>query len=83
MFEAKLLLRAGLIRTVKVHEYLISLHSSYEPALNGSSALQCFERGNVVEIRIGIMFDFYLRLPHLEVHSDSRLDVCCNDSPSF
>ena len=29
------------------------------PVLNRSSVLQCFERGNAVEIRNGIMFDFY------------------------
>ena len=28
------------------------------PALNGSSALQRFERSNAIEIRNGIMFDF-------------------------
>ena len=32
------------------------------PALNGSFALQ---RGNAVELRNGIMFDFYLELPHM------------------
>ena len=31
--------------------------------LNGSFALQHFERGNAVEIHNG-MFDFYLGLPH-------------------
>ena len=35
------------------------------PALNGSSALQRFERGNAVEIHNGIMFDFYSGLPHV------------------
>ena len=35
------------------------------PTLNGSTALQCFERGNAVEIRNGIMFDFYPGLPHM------------------
>ena len=35
------------------------------PALNGSSALERFERGNEIEILNGIMFDFYPRLPHL------------------
>ena len=34
------------------------------PALNVSSALQHFKRGNAIEIRNGIMFDFYLGLPH-------------------
>ena len=33
------------------------------PALNGSSALQRFERSNAIEIRNGIMFDFYPGLP--------------------
>jgi len=35
------------------------------PALNGSSALQRFERSNASEIRNGIMFDFYPGLPHI------------------
>ena len=34
------------------------------PALNGSFALQRFECGNTVELRNGIMFDFYPGLPH-------------------
>ena len=34
-------------------------------ALNGSTVLQCFKRGNAVEIRNKIMFDFYSGLPHL------------------
>ena len=40
-----------------------SVHVS--PAFNGSTALQCFECGNGVEIRNGIMFDFYPGLPHM------------------
>ena len=39
-----------------------TLHMS--PALNESTALQLFECGNAVEIRDGIMFDFYPGLPH-------------------
>ena len=35
------------------------------PALNGSTALQHFERGNAVEIHNGIMFNFYPGLPHM------------------
>ena len=35
------------------------------PTLNGSSVLQRFECGNVVEIRNRIMFDFYPGLPHI------------------
>ena len=33
------------------------------PALNGSTALQRFERSNPVEMHNGIMFDFYPGLP--------------------
>ena len=35
------------------------------PAFNGSSALERFKRSNAIEIRNGITFDFYLRLPHV------------------
>ena len=35
------------------------------PALNESSALQCFEHGNVIEIHNGIMLDFYPGLRHM------------------
>ena len=35
------------------------------PALNRSTALQRFKHGNTVKIRNGIMFNFYLGLPHL------------------
>ena len=41
--------------------YLMRMSS----ALNGSSALQHFKPGNTVEIRNGIMFDFYLGLPQM------------------
>ena len=37
------------------------------PALNGSSMLERFEHSNVIEIRNGIMFDFYPGLPHMHV----------------
>ena len=37
-------------------------------ALNGSSALERFERGNAMEICNGIMFDF---LPGTATHTDS------------
>ena len=38
---------------------------AYEPpTLDGSSELQCFERGNKVEIHNGIIFDLYPGLPH-------------------
>ena len=35
------------------------------PALNGSSALERFECSNAIEIRNGIMFDFYPGLPQI------------------
>ena len=35
------------------------------PALNGSSTLERFERSDASEIRNGIMFDFYPGLPHV------------------
>ena len=36
--------------------------------LNGSSTLECFECSNASEIRNGIMFDFYLGLPHMNAN---------------
>ena len=39
--------------------------SRMSPALNGRTALQLFKCGNTVEIRHGIMFDFYPGLPHI------------------
>ena len=36
------------------------------PSLNGRFALERFERGNAIEIRNGIMFDFYPGLPHIQ-----------------
>ena len=38
------------------------------PARNGSTALQRFERGNAFTIRSGIMFDFYPGLPHIYIY---------------
>ena len=43
------------------------------PALNGSVVIQCFKRGNVVEMCNRIMFDFYLGLPHTASNSVYRL----------
>ena len=45
------------------------------PALNGSTAIQHFERGNVVEIRNGIMFDFYPGLPHMHEQSTHNISL--------
>ena len=49
----------------------MQLCCTYEPTLNGSIALQRFEHGNTVDIRNGIMFDFYPGLPHVYWHSVS------------
>ena len=51
--NARLLLRAGLIRAAKMHEYLMSLCSTctcMSPALDGSFALQHFEHSITVEM---------------------------------
>ena len=60
------------------------------PALNGNSALLRFERSNTVEIRNGIMFDFYPGLPHIpnsidlmhlftyEMEVGGHLDTSCH-----
>ena len=45
------------------------------PTLNRSSALQHFERSNVVEICNGMMFDFYTGLPHMQKRS-SNYSTC-------
>ena len=34
-------------------------------ALNGSSAIRCFEGSNAIEVRDGITFNFYTGLPHM------------------
>ena len=57
------------------------------PTLNGSSVLQCFEHSNAIEIRNGIMFDFYPGLPQIENRSDNCIlgtlnyvcwRICCS-----
>ena len=42
------------------------------PAFNGSTVLQYFEHGNTVKIRNGIIFDFYLGLPHIRTGGLSK-----------
>ena len=39
------------------------------PTLNGSSTIRRFKRSDVIEIRDGITFDFYMGLPHMLLHS--------------
>ena len=55
------------------HVYTVRM----SPALNGSSALQRFECGNAIEIRNGIMFDFYPGLPQLCIYmyNDQQFDL--------
>ena len=38
------------------------------PVLSRSSALHRVKLGDVLELRDGIMFDFYPGLPHIHVH---------------
>ena len=35
------------------------------PTLKGSSAIQCFEHSDAIEICDGIIFNFYTGLPHI------------------
>ena len=49
------------------------------PVLNGSSELQHFERGNVVEIHNGTMFNFYPGLPHMSNMSGWSLGMSRTD----
>ena len=35
------------------------------PALNKSSVMWCFEHSGAIEIRNGIIFNFYTGLPHI------------------
>ena len=46
------------------HAYVVCM----SPDFNRSSALERFERSNTIEIRNGIMFDFYLRLSNCSVY---------------
>ena len=47
------------------------------PALNGRSAIRCFEGSDVIEIRNGISFDFYTGLPH--VVENEQYPIMCFD----
>ena len=63
-------------------------------ALNGSSVIQCFEYNNAIEIHDGIIFDFYMGLPHIRSLANKtfvpgfkmlidKLDICKFNSASF
>ena len=51
--------------SISLSVYIVPMSS----ALNRSTALQRFERRNAVKICNGIMFDFYLGLPHIIFHT--------------
>ena len=46
------------------------------PALSGSSALERFKRSSAIEIRNGIMFDFYPGLLHVYLYSNLHSFNC-------
>ena len=48
-----------------LHRFISIYEARMSPALNGSSAIRCFERSDAIEIRDGITFDFYTGLPHM------------------
>ena len=54
---------------------LCAVVAHMSPALNRSTALQRFKRGNTVEIRNGIIFDFYPGLPHMCSHGSHDLHL--------
>ena len=62
----ELMLGVGLNTLCKRASYSWVYTVRMSPTRNGSTALQCFECGNALEIHNGIMFDFYLGLPHIE-----------------
>ena len=50
------------------------------PALNGSSALEHFEHSSAIEIRNGILFNFYPGLPHVYYRYAQSTDAICTTS---
>ena len=66
-----LLLRVGLYVLSKLINTYHIYTERMSPALNKSSALECFECSNVIKIRNGIVFDFYLGLPHMYAKPDT------------
>ena len=60
----------------KYDNYRRNYASRLSPALNGSSEIRHFERSGAIEIRDGIIFDFYTGLPHvLELKKEYKLAV--------
>ena len=50
------------------------------PVLNRSSVIQCFERGDTIEMCNGMTFDFYTRLSHLVSSIDAQPNVSTSSS---
>ena len=50
-----------------------------KPALNVSAAIWCFKYGEAIEIRDGMIFDFYRRLSHI---SNLTLSVITDNQSS-
>ena len=53
--------------SVAYFDCITSYEARMSPALNGSSAIWCFEGSDVIEIRDGITFGFYTALPHIKI----------------
>ena len=69
------------VDSLDVHAFHAFMNCVYSPTLNKSSAIWCFERGDVIEIHNGITFDFYTGLPHmLGVPSNTLRLVYCGTS---
>lgn len=58
------MLGVGLCKCVRyLYICVYTVHMS--PTGNGSAVLQCFDRGNAIELHNRIMFNFYPGLSHL------------------
>ena len=55
----------------RAHMCFVDYKVLKSPTLNGSSAIQCFERSDVIEIRDGILFNFYTGLSHNYINCTS------------
>ena len=58
-YSAKLPLEVGLIRASWMYQISCIYIACMSPTLSVSSALQCVRLGDALEIRNGIIFDFY------------------------
>ena len=67
----KILLRVGLYVLSKLINTYHVYTERMSPTLNESSALEHFECSNTIEIRNGIMFNFYPGLPDMYAKPDT------------